>query len=253
MTIIDYFRPHNELYHHGVKGMRWGVRRYQNKDGTLTAAGRNRYDVKTKSIEANGMGRKEFLSVIDSGRDFVVSKNQTVYRSTTCANEIMVGKKYVSLRQSDTAIYNNMVADLQSSKTVYDKQYAVKKDMNVAGLRTQATALQDLYGKKLRTDPAFSYLMKSGKVDLDTLNKPISKMTDKELSKYLYTNPHGYDFDILNKSITDRKTKQYIDYLSKKGYDAVVDMVDWASGYADGPVVVLDANKTLKTKLDRVY
>lgn len=32
----------NELYHHGVKGMKWGVRRYQNKDGTLTAAGKRR-------------------------------------------------------------------------------------------------------------------------------------------------------------------------------------------------------------------
>lgn len=32
----------NELYHWGVKGMKWGVRRYQNKDGTLTAAGKKR-------------------------------------------------------------------------------------------------------------------------------------------------------------------------------------------------------------------
>ena len=33
----------NELSHHGTKGMRWGVRRYQNKDGSLTAAGKKRY------------------------------------------------------------------------------------------------------------------------------------------------------------------------------------------------------------------
>lgn len=37
-------RNQNELYHHGIKGMRWGVRRFQNKDGTLTNAGKKRYD-----------------------------------------------------------------------------------------------------------------------------------------------------------------------------------------------------------------
>ena len=31
------------LYHHGIKGMYWGVRRFQNEDGTRTAAGKRRY------------------------------------------------------------------------------------------------------------------------------------------------------------------------------------------------------------------
>lgn len=34
----------NELYHHGIKGQRWGIRRFQNSDGSLTSAGRARYN-----------------------------------------------------------------------------------------------------------------------------------------------------------------------------------------------------------------
>ena len=33
----------NQLTHHGIVGMKWGVRRYQNKDGSLTAKGKKRY------------------------------------------------------------------------------------------------------------------------------------------------------------------------------------------------------------------
>lgn len=36
----------NELKHFGIKGQRWGVRRYQKEDGTLTRAGRQRYNAK---------------------------------------------------------------------------------------------------------------------------------------------------------------------------------------------------------------
>ena len=35
---------HNILAHYGVKGQKWGIRRYQNKDGSLTSKGQARYD-----------------------------------------------------------------------------------------------------------------------------------------------------------------------------------------------------------------
>lgn len=50
------------LAHYGTKGMRWGVRRYQNKDGSLTPAGKKRYD---RDIQENNAKKKDNRIVID--------------------------------------------------------------------------------------------------------------------------------------------------------------------------------------------
>lgn len=57
----------NELYHHGIKGQKWGIRRFQNSDGSLTSAGKKRYaagpdDIpikKTSMLQRRRMSSKE--------------------------------------------------------------------------------------------------------------------------------------------------------------------------------------------------
>ena len=45
---------HIYLAHHGIKGMKWGVRRFRNEDGTLTEAGKKRYLNSDGSLNARG-------------------------------------------------------------------------------------------------------------------------------------------------------------------------------------------------------
>lgn len=47
----EYYDPQYVLMHHGIKGQKWGVRQYQNPDGTLTAAGKARYGAKADQVE----------------------------------------------------------------------------------------------------------------------------------------------------------------------------------------------------------
>lgn len=71
----------NELYHFGIKGMRWGVRRYQNPDGSLTNAGQKRYE----RDQRENSGKKKGNKVGNSDPNRWVKEDLS--RSRTLANE----------------------------------------------------------------------------------------------------------------------------------------------------------------------
>lgn len=66
--INDEWYDSNELYHYGIKGMKWGVRRYQNPDGSLTAAGKKK-------------ARQEYKE--DNEKAFELGKKATIYGNAT--------------------------------------------------------------------------------------------------------------------------------------------------------------------------
>lgn len=73
----------NELYHWGIKGMKWGVRRYQNKDGTLTPAGKRRqakqeYDAEVKAAKAKYKSAQRDADGSDSERAKRIAKKVAV-------------------------------------------------------------------------------------------------------------------------------------------------------------------------------
>ena len=69
------------LRHHGILGMKWGVRRYQNKDGSLTAAGKKRYsdgtgetDAEATKSKTNPQDSAEKQSLIQKHRSKLIQK-----------------------------------------------------------------------------------------------------------------------------------------------------------------------------------
>ena len=60
------FISEDELCHYGIKGMRWGIRRYQNPDGSLTPAGKKKYSKEVyKKIEYSGKHGKTWYEISD--------------------------------------------------------------------------------------------------------------------------------------------------------------------------------------------
>lgn len=106
----EYYLTKDELYHHGIKGQKWGLRRFQNEDGTYTNIGKQRrrigspvdsltktVDKKAKSVE-NSKAKSERLerrrkqadSAFKPGKDNKPSKAQKISNETRTAEDAVL-------------------------------------------------------------------------------------------------------------------------------------------------------------------
>lgn len=74
MRRLDY------IAHHGILGQKWGVRRFQNKDGTYTSAGRKRYGVNSDKKETINSAEQRILDHYKSTK-FMMNKEDHYYRN----------------------------------------------------------------------------------------------------------------------------------------------------------------------------
>lgn len=108
----------NVLVHYGVKGMKWGVRRFQNKDGGLTNAGKHRLHLRRKVVDAikttkdandiveSLTFREKQLLGAPTDKDIKwIAKNEELSRSANIAKRIVI--KHKDLPVSFLEIWDN--------------------------------------------------------------------------------------------------------------------------------------------------
>lgn len=231
MTDNSYVIYNGEFYHHGIKGQRWGIRRYQNKDGSLTPEGRRRlkldqYDDEHNSDFTIKKGTKASRVVSTSRYDeyadpqFGGSKEAAKnYADRIIDRDKKLETKYVSIdgvrnsgRDNGTEYYLSWFSEGgYNPNGAHLTMYELKRDIRVA----------------------------SGKQVMDAIIDEVGSKEIKKLLKNPYSTAKSLALNYTkNKAFFDKINKRFAD----KGYDAVEDINDMDT---DMPLIILNSSKTL--------
>lgn len=168
----------NSLYHHGIKGQKWGIRRFQKKDGSLTPAGRKRYD-----DEASSKPKKEYK----------IPENKSLHRLKI---EDKYQKQGMSKKQAEQA----------AAKRIRGEQFAVAAGaVTVAACVAYAKRKAYSTDKILSKDTEFQRIMK---LHPDaTIHDGRQYMAYKKEDKSIYKGQLAANF---NKQIKEGKTNEKV-------------------------------------------
>lgn len=148
----------NYLQHHGIKGMRWGVRRFQNKDGTSTSAGKARRKKRDYS-RAKRLAKTVGVLALEAGAAYGVHKlakhysdkyyNERLKEYSRKALERTLQEGPTIVRRSATIRNESGLHNAQTISSQYQKMFSEMAKVRASAVKANTMAGSDDYVQEL--------------------------------------------------------------------------------------------------------
>lgn len=184
---MEYMIVDGQLYHHGIKGQKWGIRRFQNKDGTRTPAGKKRYKEDIKQYKQD---IKKIKSDIKQGK--IDSKQgeqdiKQVKKEIKKTKELQLRDKYNEYgldydnkdHVQDVDDHGFRAARRIRERMDYEQMSHFKASTIEAGRSMTMMTLAGIGMTYLVTLPIHSEIAKRGLTDPAKLEEYLRKVADK--------------------------------------------------------------------------